>query len=232
MDTVREKIIQAIVTCLQGITIANGYNTDLGKDYVERAKPQWDENFVPAISVFPKVETMERKHGGAMLITIPVGVSGYNVFGAINPSVVAEKMLGDIIINILGPRFKFTFNTGTNEIKAGDTITGKTSNATAVVVSVTVESGSWAGGDAAGYIIVRDMRGTFSLEIVKVSGVDSATLTSGATIQTRFGGYVFDVEYDSGGIDNYPDPGEKIVAVEAVFNFKYYTANNNPYIQT
>ena len=76
MYTVREKIIQQIEISLKKITQANGYSTDIGKTNVQRAKTQWDESALPAISLFPKVETTERKHGGGMLISMPIEISG------------------------------------------------------------------------------------------------------------------------------------------------------------
>lgn len=68
---------------------------------------------------------------------------------------------------------------GTTEIVVGDTITGATSGATAFVEQVLEYSGTWAGGDAAGFFIVRDVVGTFGSENVKVgSGTDDATVTA------------------------------------------------------
>lgn len=68
---------------------------------------------------------------------------------------------------------------GTTEIVIGDKITGATSGATARVVKVLEYSGTWAGGDAAGFFVVRDVTGTFSSENVKVgSGTDDATVTA------------------------------------------------------
>lgn len=75
---------------------------------------------------------------------------------------------------------------GTNEIEAGETITGATSGATAVVKEVLLYSGTWAGGDAAGFFVVNydDLTGTFSSEniIGETSGAtDDATVTANVT---------------------------------------------------
>jgi hypothetical protein len=48
--------------------------------------------------------------------------------------------------------YALDFDSGSVAPIAGETLTGATSGDTAVVVSVNVESGSWAGGDAAGVI--------------------------------------------------------------------------------
>lgn len=69
---------------------------------------------------------------------------------------------------------------GTTEIVAGNTITGATSGATAVVESVLLYSGTWAGGDAAGFFTVLEgsLSGTFGSENVFVgSGTNDATVT-------------------------------------------------------
>jgi hypothetical protein len=77
---------------------------------------------------------------------------------------------------------------GTTEIAAGATITGATSAATAIVKTVLLYSGSWAGGDAAGFFIIeRDtLTGTFTSENVYISsdttsGTDDATVTANVT---------------------------------------------------
>ncbi len=77
---------------------------------------------------------------------------------------------------------------GTTEVEVGDTIKGATSNATAVIKQILLYSGTWAGGDAAGFFIAsRDnVVGTFTTEAVYVSsdttsGVDDASATANVT---------------------------------------------------
>lgn len=53
---------------------------------------------------------------------------------------------------------------GTHELLVGDTITGATSGATAVIVAIDLDSGSWAGGDAAGTLWINQQSGTFEAE--------------------------------------------------------------------
>lgn len=54
-----------------------------------------------------------------------------------------------------------TFTVGDTTISAGDTLTGGTSGETAVVISATITSGTVVGGNAAGYLFLRDVSGTF-----------------------------------------------------------------------
>lgn len=53
---------------------------------------------------------------------------------------------------------------GTSEVEVGDTLTGSSSAATAVVSSITLSSGSWAGTDAAGQFVLTSQSGTFQSE--------------------------------------------------------------------
>jgi hypothetical protein len=79
---------------------------------------------------------------------------------------------------------------GTRTIVAGDLLTGATSDETATVISITLTSGTFAGGDAAGVITVRSQSGTFQSENLDVTiGGDGDTFLNNATIgadMTRF----------------------------------------------
>lgn len=61
---------------------------------------------------------------------------------------------------------------GTGEVKRGDTLTGATSSATAKVREVILDSGSWAGGDAAGWFLCdhEDVTGTLQSENANQAG--------------------------------------------------------------
>jgi len=71
---------------------------------------------------------------------------------------------------------------GTYEIKAGDTVTGATSTETAKVIEVSVTSGTWANGDAAGTLTCFDVSGTFQAE-----NLDVGANSNVATIAGDFG---------------------------------------------
>lgn len=80
------------------------------------------------------------------------------------------------------------FDAGTAAISAGDTVTGGSSGATGVaLVDAVVTSGSYGGGDAAGYIAVGAVSGTFiDNDPLQVGGVtkmtaDGASVDRGAT---------------------------------------------------
>ena len=96
------------------------------------------------------------------------------------------------------------FNSGSITIPEGTTITGASSGKTAVVTSVTINSGTIAAGDAAGYISVKNNSGTWSSgEAINVNGVDHATVNgssqpSNVTI-AKCNGTTYSIELDAGG---------------------------------
>ncbi|KKL70932.1 hypothetical protein LCGC14_2099980 [marine sediment metagenome] len=75
---------------------------------------------------------------------------------------------------------------GTNEISVGDTITGQTNGATAIIKQVLLYSGTWAGGDAAGFFTAErdDIVGTFTSEAV-VSSASSSSATDDADVTVQ-----------------------------------------------
>lgn len=78
---------------------------------------------------------------------------------------------------------KFTGG-GTSEIEVGDTITGATTTtSSAVVRKITLSSGTWAGGDAAGTMLVDHITGDLTAENIKLpGGTDDATVAETATV--------------------------------------------------
>ncbi len=68
------------------------------------------------------------------------------------------------------------FDAGTTAIEADDTVTGASSGATGIALyDATVSSGSWAGNDAAGFIVLYAVSGTFADdENLQVSAVTRA----------------------------------------------------------
>jgi hypothetical protein len=68
---------------------------------------------------------------------------------------------------------------GTYTVSPGDTITGATSAATAIVEKVTLSSGTWGGGDAAGTLTIYGQSGTFQAENLNVgSNSNVATIAA------------------------------------------------------
>ncbi len=78
----------------------------------------------------------------------------------------------------LGFTLDFTSG-GTVEPVVGNTITGATSAATAVLTNVVVTSGDWTTGDAAGYFVMADATGTFVAENLNIgASLNVATIAA------------------------------------------------------
>lgn len=68
---------------------------------------------------------------------------------------------------------------GVIEITVGDTIVGESGGATGLVVAVTLLSGTWAGGNAVGFLYIDTKTGTFQSETLKVgTDLNLATITA------------------------------------------------------
>ena len=73
------------------------------------------------------------------------------------------------------------FDAGTAEIFVGNAISNLAATATAVVASVTLTSGTWGAGTAAGFLIISYMVGTFlDNDQIRVSAVQKATANGAA----------------------------------------------------
>lgn len=102
----------------------------------------------------------------------------------------------------LGLELEFSSG-GTTEIEEGDTITGATSGATAVVKRVVLTGGKWSNGDAEGKLILASQTGNFQAEDLDVGAStnlatiagdsDEIALDPGGTfefVKANFGGAV------------------------------------------
>lgn len=95
----------------------------------------------------------------------------------------------------LGRELSFTSG-GTYVLAEGDTITGATSAATAVVTRVVLESGSFAAGTAAGRVVFASQTGTFQAENLNVgANLNVATIAGDSSAITLLpdGRYEFDI---------------------------------------
>jgi hypothetical protein len=98
MDTIRELIIKNIVTraAIIRITVLPVlYATDCGET-VFRARPKVDPDDLPCTIVWPQPEEAENIHG-SVCHHMPVRIEGIAKFGSDEPSVVSERILGDLI---------------------------------------------------------------------------------------------------------------------------------------
>ena len=74
------------------------------------------------------------------------------------------------------------FDAGTSPFSAGAALAGQTSGATAVIDAVTVNGGSWEGGDAAGFISLSNVSGSFAdNETIVDDNMPGSATTDGTT---------------------------------------------------
>jgi hypothetical protein len=235
-DTIRERIIAAIAAKLTEIRVIYGYSSDAGQT-VLRSAMDVASALLPAIVIFPKVENSSREYG-RQICTMPIEIKALELLAGSNSSVLGEIMLGDLITCIIGVEYTRSFTSGgTYQVLPGHTITGATSHATGLVVAVTLVSGSWAAGTAAGTIRFRAKTGTFQAENLDVGTHANVATIAGdsTTIQAKDisgGGLVDDISYSGGGVEDYPQTKDEALVVAANFSVAYQTAIGNPYSQT
>ena len=230
MASIREQIIRSIVIALRQVSITNGFNCDI--KMIERGRVAFDDSELSAISVLPGIEVSSRR-AGERINTMEVTLRYFKILANTwNPSEIAEKVLADMIIGILGVRLSCGFNNGSSEIVPGVTIIGDSSGASGKVLSVTLTGGSWVGGNATGTLVIYyPLSLPFSLgEDLMVAGMARANLSTALNKIDLYTTSVGDVQYLSGGVENYPGTGERILEVVSKFNFVYSTINDNPYL--
>jgi hypothetical protein len=113
MNTIREEIILELLARAAVIVTTGApqaYATDIGAT-VFRARPKVDPDDPPCCVIWPQIEEAENTHGKTKH-KMPVQVDGLAIFGATDPSVIGERILGDLIKCFTSPAWSRT-RTGT-----------------------------------------------------------------------------------------------------------------------
>lgn len=231
-DTIREQIIQAVISRLGIVRTSKGYNTNCGRNVI-RAERKRDSDKVESFTIWPGMDENDPKYS-ANAIEFPLIVEAEKAFtSTTNPSELGEQLLGDMVEALVGYLYALPFTSGGTTVpKGGDTLTGETSGATAIIEDITVSSGAWANGDAAGTFYVRRLVGTFQAEEVSVSGSNVATLAGTMTGQNGnelSTNSLADILYSGGGIEVYPEISEGSIGVKGEFKIRYNLVNGDPY---
>jgi hypothetical protein len=98
MDTIRELIIQEFIARAAVIRTTGSpqaYATNIGGK-VLRARLKVDSADIPCLVVWPLVEEAESTHGKSRH-KMPLKIEGIAAFGTVEPSVISERILGDLI---------------------------------------------------------------------------------------------------------------------------------------
>ena len=237
-DSIREQLISAFETRLAVILKANQYNSDMGKTVLRSHLPAIDGSLCPAIGFHLDDEENLSLYHRMEQKELPVRVQGVAKFQSVTPAEMAELIYADINECILCDQWAVGFDSGgTDEITAGDTIVGETSAAQALVISVSLDSGTWAGGDAAGTFTARRMVGMFQdNEEMSVGAATGQATVDGAPSGTGpvdlvTGGLAEAITFSVGNTQmNQQD--NTVIGAQIVFRIKYRQVAGNPYSQT
>lgn len=232
-DPIRQQIIEAVESKVAEIRISKGYKTDMGKNI--RSYMRYQEN-LPFISIWPGLEEANREYGN-VVASMPIKVEGVVSLGGGDRVELFEQILADIIENIVGVKWVLDFTSGgTHRPSAGDAVVGATNGAEAILESVSLDSGAWADGDAAGSFTLRRKSGTFIAENLDIGGESNVATTDG-TISSQSAEYTTtndladDIIYISGGLEEFPEGYENVVGMSANFQINYPIIHGNPYQQ-
>jgi len=119
-----------------------------------------------------------KKYGVDALFFFPLIDAGANDF-VTGPTIAAgdAKLFTDrqISTNIAAELVAFT--SGSEEPTLGDTLVGATSSSEATFMFAVVTSGTWGGGDAAGFLFLKGLTGALQSENINIDGGTSNVLT-------------------------------------------------------
>jgi len=216
---------------------ANGYNLELGDEVYYAFLPPIDFDILPAIGYLPTTEETESLHDQGKF-KMQVQVQAVEKVGTIQGGPMAEMIYADIIEAVQGVVWTLGFDSGgTFKPIVGATITGVDSGATGYVTAVSLDSGAWGDGDAAGSFGLRRVEGEFNdneqLDIE--SNADVATVDGVLSAQSALKTTTDDLA-DAINIlsarTQYPNAEQKSAGVEVVFEIIYKRVAGNPYSQS
>jgi hypothetical protein len=119
--------------------------------------------------------------GDSFTITIPAGSGKVREiqFAGVDGTQHAYGVLIDAV-DTTGTLKSIAYTSGgTYEIRPGDVVTGATGGATGHVVSLTLSSGTWAGGNAEGTLVLDNVVGTFQSENLDVDDNSNVATVGG-----------------------------------------------------
>ena len=236
-DSIREQIFTAWGLRLTAITTANQYNSNMGSNALRSHLPAVSSPIVPCVGFHVDAEDAAPLYRDNLNKIVPIRVQGIAEFGSTQPPVMAELLYADIEECLLCQEYTLDYDSGgPNEISSGDPLEGEDSGATGLVFSVSLDSGTWAGGDAAGTFSMRRVSGDFENDEELSVGIDTGAATVDGVMSVQD-----EVELSTSGIaENIimvggsilpPDEKGKVVGVQIDFNVSYRQIAGNPYSQ-
>lgn len=237
-DAIREQIFDAFHAKLQTMLKVNGYNLDLGAEVFRAFLPPIDFEIMPSVGFIPLAETAQNLHGYHQNFDLQVQVQGIEKVGTIQAPQMVELLYADIVEAILGNAWTLGFDSGgTFKATVGATITGETSAAVGYIAGVSLSSGAWADGNAAGTFSLRRVAGDFiNNEQINIGSNDDVATADGVlsgqnAIKTTTGSLVEEINVISAQ-GQYPNQDQLSAGISVVFGIKYKRVTGNPYSQT
>jgi len=237
-DPIRKQIFDAIETKIAEVRKSKGYNMDCGLNPYQGAVVGLE---VPFINFGPLEEGSATDTDAAYgndVRTVRINIESAVEFSELDVAGdPVEYMLADLIEVIAGKKYALAFTSGGDYvIRPGHIITGADSAATALVESVSVSSGSWSSGTAAGTITLRRKTGVFTAENLNIGTNLNVCTVSGVLVtynpeSTTTAGLADNIQYIGGGARSYPEAGDNIIGCFAEFNILFYTLTGDPYNQ-
>ena len=236
-DSIREQILTAFGIRLTDILKENQYNSDMGTDVLRSHMPAIDGEICPAIGYHVAVEESEERYRRIGTNVFSVNCQGIAISKSTKPPQLAEKLFADILECVLSDQYTLGFDSGgITRISAGDTIVDENTAAEGLVISITKDSGTWAGGDAAGSFLLRRVKGTFEDDNELKVGNDTglATVDGAPTAQSAISlstaGLAEGITYSQATVIMPEAPGN-IAGVQVTFEIRYHLISGNPYSQ-
>jgi hypothetical protein len=236
-DSIREQILTSWGERLAIIEQDNGFNTDMGKIVLRSFLPELDFEDVPVIGFAPGPEenVFERANEYSMQIVC----QGVSKFGEIPSYEMSELVYADIMESVLGVEYLLDFDGGgTYQPAVGQTVEGNSSGATGYIGAISIDSGSWAGGDADGSFLLRRVMGEpFQDNEALNIGVESdvATVDGELTGQkaeyTTTGNKAQSIIYVMSEIQM-PNAEQETIGVKITYLVNYRAISGNPYFLT
>jgi hypothetical protein len=97
MKTIREQIIEKMICQLETITVANGYENDIGPGRVYREEAVIEQCLAPAATIWELAESRERNKYGGTVRVLNIRVEAIvRVNGNKHPATVSNELLGDL----------------------------------------------------------------------------------------------------------------------------------------
>ncbi len=237
-DSIREQIFTAFGLRLTEITKLNQYNTDIGNEVLRSHLPPVTFEIVPCVGFHVDEEDSLELYAANQKKEVQIRVQAIAEAGSVQPPIMAERLYADIEECLLCNEYTLGYDSGgTNEIVVGNTVTGETSNAEGLVIAVSLSSGTWAGGDAAGAFTLRRVSGIFQDNEEIAVGVDTGAATvdgamTGTGPNDLAGASLADGLTMVSGTLLMPEEGGIVVGVQVNFKIRYQQIAGNPYSQT